>query len=88
MMVEIRNGRGTLAGYCEGQIFINNMVSTVKCRLSDSPVCKDLLQVRPVYLKGTSITIRDGAKTLFWSHSWIDHKPLCVLHPVLFELAL
>ena len=64
----------------------NDLISSAKWRLTDSPVWKDLLQVRPVYLRGRAIKNGNGTKTLFWKDPWIDPNPLCSMHPVLFEI--
>ena len=58
----------------------NDLISSAKWRLTDSPVWKDLLQVRPVYLRGRAIKNGNGTKTLFWKDPWIDPNPLCSMH--------
>jgi hypothetical protein len=35
----------------------------------------------------TSITIGNGAKTLFWKDAWINGSPLCTAFPEMFKLA-
>jgi len=39
-----------------------------------------------VYLQGRQIHTKDGKKTLFWEDSWLIGGPLCVAHPVLYDL--
>ena len=58
----------------------------MKHRLDDSPIWADLLKIRMVYLQGRQIHTKDGKKTLFWEDSWLIGGPLCVAHPVLYDL--
>jgi hypothetical protein len=58
----------------------------VKHRLDDSPIWADLLKIRMVYLQGRQIHTKDGKKTLFWEDSWLIGGPLCIAHPVLYDL--
>ena len=62
------------------------MVSTVPPRPDDSPVWKDLLQVRQTYLAGRKVLIKNGENVLFWLDCWLDDQPLCIKFPTLFEL--
>lgn len=64
----------------------NKPISTVKNRMDDSPVWKDLLKVRHVYLKGRKITTGNGCKTLLWKDTWLDDTPLCCNYSTLYEL--
>ena len=62
------------------------MVSTVPPRPDDSPVWKDLLQVRQTYLAGRKVLIKNCENVLFWLDCWLDDQPLCIKFPTLFEL--
>ena len=62
-----------------------NSISVVKHKADDSPIWADLLKIREVYLRGRVIQTADGKRTLFWKDAWLQNKPLCVLHPVLFD---
>jgi len=66
--------------------FHQGVVGTVKHRLDDSPVWNDLLKVKHIYLKGRKIKVKNGKGTSFWVDAWLEKKPLCVLHPVLYDL--
>lgn len=46
-------------------------VSSVKHRLTDSPVWSDLMKVKHIYLRGRKIHVKNGKNTLFWLDSWI-----------------
>lgn len=64
----------------------NDLVNTLKLKFDDSPVWKDLLKVRHIYLRGRKIKPNRGEKTLFWTDSWSNEGPLCMQYSVLFEL--
>lgn len=58
----------------------------MKVRFNDSPVWKDLLKIRHIYLRGRKVKPNSGEKTLFWTDPWSDDGPLCMKYSVLFEL--
>ena len=62
------------------------LIGTVKHRIDDSPVWSDLLKIKHLYMSNRKIKVNNGLSTLFWEDPWIDNKPLCILHPVLYEL--
>ena len=70
------------AKYMQG----NNLIATIKHKADDSPIWTDLLKVRCFYLKGRSVTTKNGHSTFFWEDPWLHQKPLCLLHPVLYDL--
>ena len=63
-------------------------VGSVKHMLDDSPMWKDLLKVKNVYMKVRTMIVKNGKATSFWLDTWIHNKPLCILYPVLFDLCL
>lgn len=63
-------------------------MNTVKPRLNDSPIWKDLLKVRHIYLGGRNIKPGNGTKTLFWTDVWLGEIPLCSKLSTLFELCV
>ena len=40
------------------------------------------------YLTGRSLMVKNGKSTSFWLDSWLAGKPLCISHPVLFDMCL
>ena len=62
------------------------LIGAVKHKIDDSPVWSDLLKVKYMYLSNRKIKVKNGLSTLFWEDPWINDKPLCLLHPVLYEL--
>lgn len=55
----------------------NCLLSTVKHKLDDSPVWRDLLKVRHIYLRGRKSKANSGEKTLLWYDDWLQGGPLC-----------
>jgi hypothetical protein len=55
-------------------------------KMNDSPLWKDLMKVKYIYIKGRSYKLNNGGNVSFWKDSWIGDKPLCVSYPVLFDL--
>ena len=70
------------AKYMQG----NNLITTIKHKADDSPIWSDLLKIRQFYLKGRFVTTKNGQSTLFWEDPWLHQKPLCILHPVLYDI--
>ena len=64
----------------------SGIISNIKWRLNDSPVWKDLLQVRHIYLMGRSIRTGNGAQTSLWKDTWVGSRPFCTVQPILFDL--
>jgi hypothetical protein len=62
MVVETRNKRWDLTGYCQSQVPKNGGVSTVSHRIDDSPVWTDLLRIKHIYLGGRKIQVKNGKK--------------------------
>jgi len=83
---KLKNEEGLWQQIIQKKNLSNDLVSTVKGRMDDSPIWKDLLQIRCVYLKGRKIQTNRGDKTLFWLDPWLTHQPLCVMYPILFDL--
>jgi hypothetical protein len=54
--------------------------------MSDSPLWKDLLKIRQIYLKGREYKINNRKSVSFWLDRWLDDKPLCVTYPILYGL--
>ena len=67
---------------------LNDTVGTMKCRLDDSLMWRDPLKIKSLYLKGRTMTAKDGKATSFWLDTWILDRPLCSLYPVLFDMCL
>jgi len=61
-------------------------IRSVKNKLDDSPIWTNLLKVKHVYLRGRKILTKNGKNSLFWEDSWLKEQPLCINHPVLYDL--
>jgi len=65
----------------------NGMVSTVKTKWDDSPVWKDLMKVKHIYMAGRKIELQNGENMRFWQDSWLGDQPICAKFPILYELS-
>jgi hypothetical protein len=57
-------------------------------KFKDSPLWKDLLKIRHIYLKGRRYKIGNGKKISFWMDQWLEDNPLYITYPILFYLCL
>jgi hypothetical protein len=55
----------------------NTPTCLIPARLSDSPIWKDLMRIRHIYLKGRGIKINNGQNVSFWLDNWLDDSPYC-----------
>ena len=83
---KLKNEKGLWQQIIQQKYLSHDLTSIVKGKNDDSPIWKDLLKVRPVYLKGRKIKTGRGDRTLFWLDPWLTQQPLCTLYPVLFDL--
>ena len=81
----MENGDGLWQKLIKGKYLYQEVVGTVTHRLDDSPIWNDLLKVRHIYLKARKIKVKNGKGTSFWVDAWLEKKPLCILHPVLYD---
>jgi hypothetical protein len=52
MAVAFRNRGEALAGHSKDKVYKNTPICLIKPKYNDSPVWRDLLRVRHIYLKG------------------------------------
>jgi hypothetical protein len=57
-------------------------------RMQDSPLWKDLMKVRFIYLMGREYKLKNGKRVSFWKDAWLDNNPLCVSYPILFDICV
>jgi hypothetical protein len=48
-------------------------------RLDDSPLWKDLLKIRQIYLKGRTYKMNNGKNVSFWLNVWLEDTPMSLL---------
>ena len=65
----------------KGKYLHNDTVGSVKHRMDDSPIWRDLLKIKHIYLKGRIMKVKNGKCTSFWTDTWLCDKPLCSLSP-------
>jgi hypothetical protein len=63
-------------------------VCMIKSRMNDSPCWKDLMKIRPIYLARRGYEVNDGKLISFWQDPWLDKEPICIMYPILFDLAV
>jgi hypothetical protein len=56
---------------------INKSLHHIKLRNDDSPVWKDLLKVKHMYLRQRVIVVGDGISMDFWNDAWCGSSPFC-----------
>jgi hypothetical protein len=83
---KLENEDGLWQQVVKAKYLRGELVSTVRHRLTDSPVWTDLLKVKSLYLKGRKVEIKNGKNTLFWKDPWLGDKPICTITPVVFDL--
>jgi hypothetical protein len=83
---KLENEDGLWQQVVKAKYIRGGLVSTVRHKLTDSPVWTDLLKVKRLYLKGMKIETKNGKNTLFWKDPWLDDKPICTITPVVFDL--
>lgn len=86
MVMEMDKESGIWQHMVKNKYLKNDLLNTIKPRLDDSPVWKDLLKVRPIYLKGRKIKPNNGERTLLWSDPWLETDPLHSKFSTLYEL--
>ena len=64
----------------------NDLISSAKWRLTDSPVWKDLLKVKDVYMKGRKMVVGKGNKTDFWQDIWCTDESLVKKFADMFDI--
>jgi hypothetical protein len=55
-------------------------------RMHDSPLWKDLMKVRHIYLRAREYKLNNGMSISFWLDKWLDDKPLCASYPIMYDL--
>jgi hypothetical protein len=46
------------------------------------------MKIRPIYLAGRGYEVNNGKLVSFWLDPWLDKDPICVMYPILFDLAV
>jgi hypothetical protein len=53
-------------------------ICSIPFRMTDSPIWKDLIKIRYIYLKDRRYIIGNGKYVSFWLDVWLGEKPLCL----------
>jgi hypothetical protein len=63
---------------------VNKGITRVCMKFDDSPVWKDLLKVKHLYIKGRMMVVGNGQSTDFWKDAWCGTNSFCDRFPQLF----
>lgn len=77
---KLKNEDGIWQDLIKAKYLRNELVNTVKVKFDDSPVWKDIMKVKHLYLRGRKVKSNNGKKTLFWLDPWLEEIPLCITH--------
>jgi hypothetical protein len=66
----------------------NKSICHILNRQNDSSAWKDFMKIRHIYIKGREFKVKNGKLISFWLDHWMDKSPLCIVYPVLYDLAL
>jgi hypothetical protein len=61
-------------------------LSDITKKHDDSPVWADLLKIKPIYLQGRKVLMRNGENTLFWRDPWLNEDSLLHKYHIWFCL--
>jgi hypothetical protein len=64
----------------------NHPICLIPSRMDDSPLWKDMMKVRHIYLQGREYQIHNGKSVSFWLEKWLGDKPLCLECPILYNV--
>jgi hypothetical protein len=67
---------------------INKSLHHIRLRNDESPVWKDLLKVKHLYLRQRMMVVGDGNSADFWNDAWCGSSPFCEKFPQLFDICL
>jgi hypothetical protein len=65
---------------------VNKGITRVGMKFDDSPVWKDLLKVKHLYLKGRMMVVGNGQSTDFWKDAWCGTISFYDRFPQLFDI--
>jgi hypothetical protein len=66
----------------------NYPICSIPNKINDSPLWKDLMKIRYIYIRGRGYKLNNGKHISFWKDIWLGDKPLCISYPVLFDLCV
>jgi hypothetical protein len=67
---------------------INKSLHHIKMKNDNSPVWKDLLKVKHLYLRGRVMVVGNGNSTDFWNDAWCGTSPFHEKYPQLFDICM
>lgn len=86
---KFESGQGLWLTIVRRKYLGNGTVPSVKMRNTDSPSWKALLKVRPYYLHGRQLVVRNGEFTRLWEDVWgVNDTPFCAQFSDLYSICL
>jgi hypothetical protein len=73
---KLEHGSGPWQDLMKQKYMRGGGVFYIKYRHVDSPLWKDMLQVKHIYLKCRRMRVGNGRNTIFWGDTWCDQLPL------------
>jgi len=83
---KLENKEGMWQKVAEKKYVKNNTITSLKFKATNSPVWKDLLRVKDIYLRGRRFKIGNGRSADFWRGRWCGSIALIAKFPELFDI--
>jgi hypothetical protein len=77
-----------VAGLVKLKYVKDRPICHIIARQNNSPAWKDLIKIRHIYLKGRRFKVGNGKLISFWLNTWMGEKPLSMMYPIIYELAI
>jgi hypothetical protein len=84
----LETGKGLWQDIVRLKYVKNFPICDIPLRMQDSPLWKDQMKVRGIYLRGRGLNLNNGSLINFWKDVWLGDNPLCLTYPVLFDLCM
>jgi hypothetical protein len=81
---KLKSGEGLWQSLVKAIYKITHGIWRVNLKANDSPVWRNLLRIKGIYLQGRKMVIGNGKSTDFWHDAWCGVRPLCEQFPLLF----
>jgi hypothetical protein len=83
---QLESGEGLWQSHVKANYKITHGIWRVNLKANDSPVWRNLLRIKGIYLQGRKMVIGNGKSTDFWHDAWCGVRPLCEQFPLMFSV--
>jgi hypothetical protein len=83
---KLENEEGPWQHFMRKKYLGDTGIQWAKHRKNDSPLWKDMMHVRDIYLCGRRMAVGNGCRTSFWKDAWCGHTPLMDKFPDLYNI--